>query len=350
MPGRGRRAGIPPGRPAHRRASRLGRGRRPARGRHGRRERLGGLARRPAFDRSRPGDPGHRLLRGPDSRPRALPVPILRGRRDPAGRLMALDHCLRRPGGGQYREPDGRAGRIQGHSHHRRLAGRPADPRRHVLQVRGVGRAHLADRALRSRDGDRVPVGSRPDENSRRPGPGLGGGSGRQQAATGPQAAVGPDVHGAAAPFSRVGTGEQAARTLGRRRSRSACRIDAGRRRDARVGRGGRRGGGPGARPGLRRVGRAAPGVRPRRGDVRLALAQPPLDDAGSLGFARDRTARPVRQARPLGRGRPGRGDHLDADVSPRRAGPDALRRGLPRPHRDRVPAGLALRHPPRHL
>ena len=37
-------------------------------------------------------------------------------------------------------------------------------------------------------------------------------------------------------------------------------------------------------------------------------------------------------------------------DVPPRRAVPDALRRGLPRPDGDGVPPGLALRHLPRHL
>ncbi len=64
-----------------------------------------------------------------------------------------------------------------------------------------------------------------------------------------------------------------------------------------------------------------------------------------------DRRARwPPRPARPVVRGRP-RARHDDAaDVPPGRAVPDALRRGLPRPHSDGVPPGVALRRVARDL
>ena len=59
------------------------------------------------------------------------------------------------------------------------------------------------------------------------------------------------------------------------------------------------------------------------------------------------RAPRPARPVAPVG-ARPGQ--PAAAHVPARRAVPDALRRGLPRPDRDRVPAGLALRHRPQHL
>ena len=56
------------------------------------------------------------------------------------------------------------------------------------------------------------------------------------------------------------------------------------------------------------------------------------------------RTGRAPRPARPLDPGRARRRHARPADVPARRAVPDALRRGLPRADRDRVPPGLALR------
>ena len=60
--------------------------------------------------------------------------------------------------------------------------------------------------------------------------------------------------------------------------------------------------------------------------------------------------ARPPRQAGHLGRRGPRRRHPVDAGLPPGRAAADALRRGVPRPDCHGVPAGLALRHPPRHL
>ncbi len=62
------------------------------------------------------------------------------------------------------------------------------------------------------------------------------------------------------------------------------------------------------------------------------------------------RARRPPGPAGPVVHGRARRRDDGPAHVPPRRAVPDALRRGLPRADGDRVPAGLALRHRPRHL
>ena len=59
---------------------------------------------------------------------------------------------------------------------------------------------------------------------------------------------------------------------------------------------------------------------------------------------------RPARPARPVVPRRPGHRHDGAPDVPPGRAVPDALRRGLPRPDRDRVPPGLALRAVARHL
>ena len=70
-------------------------------------------------------------------------------------------------------------------------------------------------------------------------------------------------------------------------------------------------------------------------------------DRSAALGL---RAPRPPGQAGPVGRRGPRGGHPLPARLPPGRAAADALRRGLSRPDRDGVPAGLALRHPPRHL
>ena len=59
---------------------------------------------------------------------------------------------------------------------------------------------------------------------------------------------------------------------------------------------------------------------------------------------------RPHRQARPLAGCVAHRGHADDPRLPTRRAAPDALRRGLSRPYRDRIPAGLAIRPPALHL
>ena len=68
------------------------------------------------------------------------------------------------------------------------------------------------------------------------------------------------------------------------------------------------------------------------------------------VGEPRPRATRPRGQARPVPPHRVRRRRAGPAHVPGRRPGPDALRRGLPRPHRHRVPAGLAVRHLARHL
>ena len=202
MPGRGGRDRLPPRRPAHRRSSGLGRRRRLPGGHHGRRERLGGLARRPPFDRGRARDPGHRLLRRPDSGARALPVPVLRRGRDPAGRVVALERRVRRAGRGQRREPAGRPGRIPGHPRRAgcRWDGRPdlGAARRlgQLPQDRRVGRDHLADRAFGRRHRPRPAVGPGADATPGRRGAGLGGRKGGPRARA--RALVGPDTDVAA--------------------------------------------------------------------------------------------------------------------------------------------------------
>ena len=90
--------------------------------------------------------------------------------------------------------------------------------------------------------------------------------------------------------------------------------------------------------------------LRARLGHEAVAPPGPPVDASRQVGLARLGAARPPRQARPVGRRGAGRRRPVAAGLPPGRAAADALRRGLPRPDRDRVPAGLALRQPPRHL
>ncbi len=123
------------------------------------------------------------------------------------------------------------------------------------------------------------------------------------------------------------------------------------------------------------RRGRAA---RPRRAAAPAALAvasvtmptwspRATFDELGVVGWFRERLRetpiRPDRStllrqregrtagpARPVDRRRPRHRDDAAADVPAGRAVPDALRRGLPRPDRHRVPPEVALRDRPRDL
>ncbi len=79
----------------------------------------------------------------------------------------------------------------------------------------------------------------------------------------------------------------------------------------------------------------------PRAGDAHPSR---PLGRPGGGGSGPARPPGPVAPDRARGR------CHVPAHVPPRRARAHALRRGLPRAHRRRVPPGLALRHRPRHL
>ena len=96
---RTRHTGDDPGHPGPVRWHGLAAGGDPA-GQRGRRP-----ARRPAHGAGRADGPGDRLLRGPDPRPRALPVPVLRPRRDPGRDLVPLAAGLFRAGPGQLRQP-----------------------------------------------------------------------------------------------------------------------------------------------------------------------------------------------------------------------------------------------------
>ena len=131
----------------------------------------------------------------------------------------------------------------------------------------------------------------------------------------------------------------------------------------------------PARRPSPRRRRSPCRGCRRSRRRDRAALVprripawfeRPGWLELGPIGWLRSRIGRDADPPRPvsacLNRERGGRLDRLDLwilvvlviagmgfrDVPAGRARPDALRRGLPRPDRDRVPAGLALRHRPR--
>ena len=108
-----------------------------------------------------------------------------------------------------------------------------------------------------------------------------------------------------------------------------------------------------------RRACRARPPSRPGPSPVvRASSARSAGSARGSASGPSGRIAptpsttspRPARQARRCGSSSCSSLDPRDPDVPPVRAVPDALRRGLPRPDRDGVPAGLALRDRPRHL
>ena len=120
---------------------------------------------------------------------------------------------------------------------------------------------------------------------------------------------------------------------------------------------------GPGGRRGRgrRRPRRhaAAPGagvVRPPRLDRHRSdgldahADQRDADPARPVAPPVHRRTRPARPARPVDPDRARRVGDVPAHVPARRAGPDALRRGLPRPDRRGVPPGLALRPVPLHL
>ena len=188
-------------------------------------------------------------------------------------------------------------------------------------------------------------------------------------------AALRLDRHGAPAPGGpstrRRGADRRALGTGGGRGRDRADRSDRGRwRPTARAGLATRPGDG---------LGRDARRLEPRRLRIDRRLDRRPADapegwrpppaergPAGlplPFGLGRGRTLLPDRSRRLHGEGG-GRFDRLDlwffvvlvvlalvtADVPPVRAVPDALRRGLSRPDRDRVPPGLALRDAARHL
>ena len=73
-------------------------------------------------------------------------------------------------------------------------------------------------------------------------------------------------------------------------------------------------------------------------------------DPAGPQRNAEIRTWRPSRSVGPVAPRRARRRGDVPAHLPARRAVPDALRRGVPRADRDRVPAVLALRPVARHL
>ena len=151
----------------------------------------------------------------------------------------------------------------------------------------------------------------------------------------------------AATPGTRqAGTGPGGDRCA--RRSAEAAWHGRGRRR-------GRHGGG------------ARAGRRPRRRLVPAWFDRPSWSDVGPIAWFRaridetpirpDRSAtlsprgpRPPRPPRPVAPDRAGRRRDGPAHVPARRAGADALRRGLPRADGRRVPPGLAVRHLALHL
>ena len=100
--------------------------------------------------------------------------------------------------------------------------------------------------------------------------------------------------------------------------------------------------------PDLVRPPRPAPSSASSAGSGRGSAIAPIRPDRSAP--ARPRARRPPRPARPLAARRPGRRQPPAPHVPPRRAVPDALRRGLSRADGDGVPAGLALRPVARHL
>ena len=146
--------------------------------------------------------------------------------------------------------------------------------------------------------------------------------------------------------------GAASRRRRGRRRRRPGARSDGarGRRPASRCRRAASRGADAAAVP-APRPSPCRPG-RERRSFSEVGIAgwlRDRLDDLPHRAPIRERVAprRGRRAARPARRVAPARAvlrDPGPAHVPPGRARPDALRRGLPRADRDRVPAGLALR------
>ena len=265
--------------------------------------------------RHRPG-----LLRRADPRPRALRVPVLRARGDPVRGLVALADRLPRPGRRDVRQ------------HVRRPdddlpARRPVDepgPR-----LAGIGSAiRSADR--RDRHGGDAHGGGRMGWLQLRP-------SGRER--------LEEELYAAAREEPRGG--------------RDGRRIPSARSRHGRPAVARHRRAGPVAGSGVRCA--ASPTTLPtwseparfeRRRRDRLGR-RPLAGHAVPCGSQRDAQhggRRPLRPPRCLDHGRAHPRDPGDPHVPARRAVPDALRRGLSRADRDRVPAGLAIRRVTRHL
>ena len=108
--------------------------------------------------------------------------------------------------------------------------------------------------------------------------------------------------------------------------------------------------GGDGLRRGPADLERATPVQRSRADRLVPGSIRRDADPRRPQRVAPARRRRQARPARRLVPGRPRARDVGPAHVPARRAVPDALRRGLPRPDRHGVPAGLALRARPRHL
>ena len=278
------------------------------------------------------GGPRARLLRRPDPRPRALRLPVLRARGDPRRRLgrwrLAYVVLSRRDVREHVRRPDDA---LPGQPVDRGLAGHR---RRSSARERGVVAVALVHTA-------RVRLGARPA-------------AGRRRASGSPTTIEAAAARTSRAPASRPRPSRRTPPTGGRRRGRD----------------------GRGSAPAPRRPPAGASAAAARRGAAArgCAAALPTWTDRPSFGEARRSSAGCATgsSTRPSGRtgrrpcaaraaaGSTGstsgssssaRGQPLgDAHVPPRRAVPDALRRGLPRPDRDRVPAGLALRRVARHL
>ena len=282
--------------------------------------------------------PGRGVLHPADPRPRALSLPGVRRGSDPGSHVIPLADRLRGPRAGQLRQPlrDPADPVLQEPGGH----GLARDGRGDPLAARRDDRRRGPCRGLRL-DRDRAPAPG--DPSARRGGAdrcALGAGRGID----------GTDPHrtGGSRPGGRPGDAGRS-RHAARRRRRTR------RRRRATGGRGwvhpapaNGAGHGPVLGGTARRTGidRPAAALRPR---------PDPEPDAGPLRPADRRGRRSVRPTRPVAaRGHRG-GRAGPPDVQAVRALPDAFRRGLPRPDRDRVPAGLALRdaaldlrvHPP---
>ena len=321
---------------------------RPARHRRHDHRAAGGAAAGSPDDPRRAGGAGDRLLRHPDQGPRALHVPVLRRGRGPRGGLVALARRVPPAGGGGVRQhvcrPDDA---LSQQPPDRRLAGRRPGPPE--LHGRGDdrGRPHGGAR-----------LGTAPVATSRRRGAG-GRDRRRRRPGTGsrPDPAPCPGALGRAAP-PRRGRGLDA--RAGRRRAlpgRARRRGAAGRRlRHAPLihGRSSAARSGAGASRHRGRRARSGGGRRRARTAAGPALAGPPRP-APAPPLAGPAAGRPLAPSRPRG-GRPPRSPRslaarlardrvaVPADVAARRAGLDALRRGLSRPHGHRVPPGLAVR------
>ena len=299
----------------------------------------------------RAGRAGPRLLRGPDPRPRALRLPVLRDGRDPGRHLGPVADRVHRPERCDLRQHVRRPDHdLPEQPVDRRLASDRADDPRPGRRRRAVAApwrgVRLGVRAAPLRRAS-TPRGRAPGRLRGRP----GGPGGRR---------AGRGRHG-----SPARTGRGAARGDRGHAGRARRGRDHGRGRGGRVtrrdrGAGGRRpASSPRPRPGRRghRRGRRAPDLDPaaRLRSARGHRLVPVPPDRGAAPARPQRPAarrgrRPARQARSVDRRGPDRRVHGPARIPPGRALPDALRRGLSRADGDGVPPGVAVRHLARHL